>query len=129
SGRGSAEDGPAVNYGLYRALGAQFAVEVADNPGGVTVRLHDINVGKLNNQKSVALPPATSADFRLEVHRLADEVARWATGVPGAAASRLLFVSSGQVYRVDSDGEDATLLTPAGQTALSPAWSPDGQRF
>src|SRR5207237_7785946 len=95
SGRGSAEDGPAVNYGLYRALGAQFAVEVADNPGGVTVRLHDINVGKLNNQKSVALPPATSADFRLEVHRLADEVARWATGVPGAAASRLLFVSSG----------------------------------
>ncbi len=129
SGRGSAEDGGLVNYGLYRALGAQFAVEVADNPGGVTVRLHDINVGKLNNQKSVVLPPAASADFRLEVHRLADEVARWATGVPGAAASRLLFVSAGRVYRVDSDGEDTTPLTPAGQTALSPTWSPDGQRL
>jgi TolB protein len=128
-GRGSGEAAGPVNYGLYKALGAQFAVEVIDNPGGVIARLHDINVGKLSNQKSVILPPPTSADFRLEVHRLADEVARWATGVPGAAASRLLFVSSGQVYRVDSDGQDATSLTPAGQTALSPAWSPDGQRL
>ncbi|HEV7367036.1 MAG TPA: LpqB family beta-propeller domain-containing protein [Gemmatimonadales bacterium] len=129
SGRGSAEGGGGVNYGLYRALGAQFAVEVMDTPSGVTVRLHDINIGKLNNQKSVVLPPATSPDFRLEVHRLADEVARWTTGVPGAAASRLLFVSGGRVYRADSDGEDTTPLTPAGQTALSPAWSPDGQRL
>lgn len=128
-GRGSGEGAGPVNYGLYKALGAQFAVEVIDNPGGVIARLHDINVGKLSNQKSVILPAPTSADFRLEVHRLADEVARWATGVPGAAASRLLFVSSGQVYRVDSDGQDATSLTPAGQTALSPAWSPDGQRL
>jgi TolB protein len=49
--------------------------------------------------------------------------------MPGAAASRLLFVSGGRVYRADSDGEDITPLTPAGQTALSPAWSPDGQRI
>jgi TolB protein len=129
SGRGPAGDAGPVNYGLYKALGAQFAVEVIENPGGVMARLHDITVGKLSNQKSVTLPPPTSAEFRLEVHRLADEVARWATGVPGGAASRLLFVSSGRVYRVDSDGQDVTPLTPAGQTALSPAWSPDGQRL
>ena len=30
---------------------------------------------------------------------------------------------------MDSDGEGLTPLTPAGQTALSPVWSPDGQRF
>ncbi len=82
-----------------------------------------------SNQKSVVLPPPGSPEFRLEVHRLADEVARWASGVPGAAASRLLFVSGGRVYRVDSDGEDTTPLTPAGQTALSPTWAPDGQRL
>ena len=57
---------------------------------------------------------------------MADEVARWATGTPGIAASRLLLVSGGRVYRIDSDGETLTPLTPAGQTALSPAWSPDG---
>jgi TolB protein len=128
-GRGSADASGPVNYGLYKALGAQFAVEILNNPGGATVRLHDINVGKMSNQKSAILPQPTAPDFRLEVHRLADEVARWATGVPGAAASRLLFVSGGRVYRVDSDGQDATPLTPAGGTALSPAWSPDGQRL
>jgi TolB protein len=63
------------------------------------------------------------------VHRVADEVARWATGTPGVAASRLLLVSGGRIYRMDSDGEALTALTPAGQTALSPVWSPDGQRF
>jgi TolB protein len=41
----------------------------------------------------------------------------------------MLFVSGGRVYRADSDGHDLTPLTPAGQTALSPVWSPDGQRI
>ena len=119
-----------VNYGLYRTLGAQFAVEVVETTGrGDRPAARHQCGSRLSNQQSVVLPPATGADFRLEVHRLADEVARWASGSRGSAASRLLFVSGGRVYRVDSDGEDTTPLTPAGQTALSPAWSPDGQRI
>jgi TolB protein len=129
SGRGSAETASGVNYELYRSLGAQFAVEVVQAAGGVTARLHDLGEAKLQSQRTVPLPPTAATDFRLEVHRLADEVARWASGNPGAAASRLLFVSGGRVYRVDSDGHDLAPLTPGGQTALSPAWSPDGQRL
>jgi TolB protein len=129
TGRGSAEDGGGVNYALYKSLGAQYAVELTPSPNGATARLHDLNAGRLQSQKTAPLPSPTSPEFRLEVHRLADEVARWASGTPGAAASRLLFVSGGRVYRVDSDGQDLTPLTPAGQTALSPAWSPDGQRL
>ena len=127
--RSSAEASAGVNYGLYRSLGAQFAVEMVQASGGVTARLHDLNESRLHSQKTVTLPSTTAAEFRLEVHRLADEVARWASGMPGAAASRLLFISAGRVYRVDSDGHDLAPLTPAGQTALSPAWSPDGQRL
>ena len=115
-----------VNYGIYQTLGAEFGVELTETAGAVTVRLHDLNAGKVRNQQSFALPPATDPGYRLEVHRVADEVARWATGTPGIAASRLLLVSGGRVYRIDSDGEALTPLTPAGQTALSPAWSPDG---
>jgi len=128
TGRGGAEGGP-VNYGIYKALGAEFGVELAETGGGVTARLHDLNAGQVRNQQSFPLPAAADPGYRLEVHRLADEVARWATGTPGIAATRLLFVSGGRVYRIDSDEAAITPLTPAGQTALSPAWSPDGQRF
>jgi TolB protein len=128
-GRGSAESEGGVNYELYRSLGAQFAVELVSAANGVTARLHDLAAAKIQSQRTVGLPPTTTTDFRLEVHRLADEVSRWASGSPGAAATRLLFVSGGRVYRVDSDGHDLAPLTPAGQTSLSPSWSPDGQRL
>jgi TolB protein len=127
AGGGGAQEGSPVNYALYKDLGAEFAVELTEAAGGVTARLHDLNAGKLRNQQTVSLPGG--ADFRLEAHRLADEITRWASGTAGAAASRVLFVSSGRVYRSDSDGHDLIPVTPAGQTSLSPAWSPDGQRI
>jgi TolB protein len=128
AGRGGAEGG-GVSYGIYKALGAQFGVELSDAAGRLAVRLHDVAAGKVLNQQTFTLPPLTDPNYRMEVHRIADEVARWATGTAGIAASRILFVSGGRVYLVDSDGETITPLTAAGQTALSPVWSPDGQRF
>ncbi len=125
-GGASPQSGP-VNYELYKGMGAEFAVELSQATGGVTVRLHDLNGARLRNQQTVSL--STGPDSRLELHRLADEITRWASGTAGAAASRMLFVSGGRVYRADSDGHDITPLTPAGQTALSPAWSADAQRI
>jgi TolB protein len=129
SGTGSAEQGGGVNYGIYKALGAEFAVELVQAPSGVSVRLHDLNAGRVRNQQILGLPSSIAPDFRLEVHRLSDEITRWASGTAGAAATRLMFVSGGRVYRTDSDGEMLLPLTPAGQTSLSPVWSPDGQRI
>jgi TolB protein len=128
SGRGGSESG-GISYGIYKTLGAELGVELNLAPGGLTARLHDLNAGQVRNQQTFSLPPESDPGYRLEVHRVADEIARWATGTPGSAASRVLFVSGGRVYRMDSDGENIVPLTPAGQTALSPAWSPDGQRF
>jgi TolB protein len=127
TGGGAAEASGPVNYELYKGLGAEFAVELVPAAGGATARLHDVATGKLRNQQTVPLP--SGPDSRLEVHRLADEITRWASGTSGAAASRMLFVSGGRVYRADSDGHDLAPVTPAGQTSLSPAWSPDGQRI
>jgi TolB protein len=129
SAGGGAEAGGGVNYGIYKALGAQFGVELTPAPGGLTARLHDLSAGRVRNQQTFPLPPDSDPNSRLELHRVADEIARWATGTAGIAASRLLFVSGGRIYRMDSDGEATVPLTPAGLTALSPAWSPDGQRF
>jgi TolB protein len=119
----------AVNYGLYKTLGAQLAVELIEASGGVTARLHDLTASKVRNQQTVGLPAAGDAGYRLQVHQLADEITRWASGTPGCAATRFLFVSGGRVYQVDSDGSNLFPLTPDGATALSPVWSPDGQRF
>jgi TolB protein len=128
-GRGGSENG-GISYGIYKTLGAEFGVELTPAAAGaITVRLHDVTAGKVRNQQNFSLPAPTDASYRLEVHRIADEVARWATGTPGVAASRVLFVSGGRVYVMDSDGEAIAPLTPANQTSLSPAWSPDGQRF
>jgi TolB protein len=129
TGGGTPEEGSGVNYELYKSLGAEFAVELVDAAGRVAVRLHDLTAGRVRNQQTLALPAPTAPDFRLEVHRLSDEIARWSSGIAGAAASRLMLVSGGRVYRTDSDGEGLTPVTPAGQTSLSPAWSPDGQRI
>jgi TolB protein len=131
SGGGTATDeaSTAVNYGIYKSMGAQLGVEIAPESGGVRARLHDINQQKVRNEQSFTLPSETDPNYRLEVHRMADEIARWASGTPGIAATRLLFVSNGRIYRIDSDGEALTPLTPEGQTALSPAWSPDGSRI
>ena len=118
-----------VNYGIYKSLGAAFALELGEAPGGVTARLHDVSRSQVRSQQVFPLPADTDAGFRLEVHRMSDEIARWATGTVGVAATRLLFVSGGRVYRIDSDGSDLAALTPAGQTALSPVWSPDGQQL
>jgi TolB protein len=127
TGAGAAGASGAVNYELYKKnFGAEFAVELSQAAGGVTARLHDLNAAKLRNQQTVPVP--SGPEFRLEVHRLADEITRWASGTSGAAASRMLFVSGGRVYRADNDGHDLTPVTPGGQTSLSPAWSPDGQR-
>ena len=56
TGRGTAEEGGPVNYALYRGLGAEFAVELSETPGGVTARLHDLTGSRLRNQQTVALP-------------------------------------------------------------------------
>jgi TolB protein len=125
---GDAPGGP-LNYGLYKALGAEFAVELLSDGGKVTARLHDVGRSTLAQEQSVGLPPPTDANFRLAVHVLSDEIARWATGTPGIAATRILFVQNGRIWLMDSDGFLAKALTPDGQTSLSPAWSPDGRRM
>jgi TolB protein len=118
-----------VNYEIWRRLGANYAIELVPDPVGAIARLHDVGAGTIRDQRKFTIPAIGSADARMAVHRLSDEVIRWITGQPGAAASRLLSVEGGRIWIVDHDGADRRPLTGAGERALSPAWSPDGRRF
>jgi TolB protein len=128
-GPSSGATGGSVNYDLYRRLGADLAVELVPRSGGFTARLHDVRLGRVRNEGTVVLPDAHSGEYRMAVHRSADEVVRWATGTPGIAATRFLFGVGQRIYRIDSDGWGAVPVTGSGESALSPSWSPTGDRF
>jgi TolB protein len=121
--------GPTLDYALFRTLGASYAVDLRPDGLGVNVQLHDIPVGALRREQRFALPAPFDVNYRLAVHRMADEVVRWITGTPGSAASRILYLVDRRLYRVDSDGAGLTAVSVPGEEVLSPAWSPDGQRF
>ena len=127
---GSAATAGPVNYEYYRTqFAADHAVEIASAPGGVVVRLHDLAARRVRNQQTFPLPAPEAAGFRLAVHRISDEVTRWAAGTPGYAASRLVYLSGDRIHRIDSDGADDVAVTPSGEKALSSAWAPDGRRI
>jgi len=121
--------GRALDYALFRTLGAAYAVELAADGPGVMVRLHDITAGVMRREQRFTLPAQFDLNFRLAVHRASDEVVRWITGTPGYAASRLLFLVDRRLYRVDSDGAAVTAISAGTEEILSPTWSPDGRRF
>ena len=127
-GTGGSSTGP-INYGLYKALGAELAVELLDRSGKVLARLHDVNGSQIRYEVEATLPPPGDGGFRMAVHTLSDELVRRAVGEPGIAATRLLLVLNGRIHQMDSDGFGLRAITPEGQTALSPMWAPDGRRF
>ncbi len=119
----------ALNYPLYQALGADFALDVA--PGGDTtvVTLHDVAAGGVRRTIQARLPPPGEAAFRQAVHRVADQVVQAALGTPGIAATRILFVKDGKVYQIDQDGAELKLVSASNRQAMSPTWAADGRRF
>lgn len=126
--RGTTE--PFVNYALYEALGADYTVNFVDRAdSGVGVVVYDV---KGKGVRRVVPVPATAIgerDFRMAVHRASDEVVRAAAGTPGIAATRMLFLQGGRVFRADLDGAHVVALTQGGANAFSPTWMPGGQRF
>jgi TolB protein len=118
-----------LNYPLYQALGADFAVDVAAAGDTTVVTLHDVAAAAVRRTLRVRLPPARDPAFRLAVHRLSDQIVQATLGAAGIAATRVLFVLEGKVYRIDQDGADMTLVSSSDREAMSPAWSTDGRRF
>lgn len=70
---------------------------------------------------------------RLGAHRVADDIFEKLTGVRGAFATRIAYVSrSAGEYRLeiaDSDGENAFIALRSSEPIISPTWSPDGSKL
>ena len=121
--------GPYVNYPLYAALGADYAVNVfRGDSNGVGITLYDVKGEMVRRQVAIS-SAAADPDLRMQVHRASDEMVRIASGVAGIAATRLVFLQRDRLYRVDSDGAAVAAVSPAGTRAFSPAWEPGGRRI
>jgi len=121
---------PSLNYSLYQALGADFAVDVRVAEGDTAVVVvHDVAAGAVRRTFRQRLAGPGASGYRLAVHRLSDQILQAALGAPGIAATRILFVKDGKVYRIDQDGAEQTMVSSTDRQAMSPAWARDGRRF
>jgi len=128
-GGGQQAGAGSLNYPLYQALGADFALDITATGDTTVATLHDIAAAGVRRTVRAVLPPAINPDFRQSVHRLADQMLQAAVGTPGIGATRVLFVKDGKVYQIDQDGADQKLVSSSDRQAMSPAWESDGRRF
>ncbi len=132
AGGGRAHSGgeASLNYPLYRALGADFAITLATSGDTAQLTVHDVTAGAVRRLLKARLPAAASPRFRMAVHRLADQIVEATLGTAGTTATRVLFVIEGKLYQIDSDGAGfKQILATGGRTIMSPAWERAGRRI
>lgn len=115
----------AINFPLFARLGVAALVQLAPTSTGARVTVHDVARARILEELEFLLPASSTApEWRFAVHRVADEVERWVTGVRGIGQTRIAYVRDRQIRVVDSDGANDRVLASAG---LSPAWHPSGR--
>ena len=100
----------------------------------ISFQLYDILRG---DQLVSARVPSSPRGMRAWTHRVADLVYEKLTGVPGAFATRIAYVTASgsgnnrtfKLIVADADGENAIDVTTSKHPLMSPSWSPDGRRL
>jgi len=129
-----------IFYRDWRAIQAEYLVIGRASPqDGERMRV-DYELYDVNRQKRLhagaEIGPASEA--RMLAHRAADVLYEKLTGIPGAFATRLLYVAVTRVpggkdyYRLtlaDSDGARPIVLLESREPVLAPSWSPDGRHI
>jgi len=129
--------GTSIDFDDWRRLNNDYIVVGQVQPQGVDhydvmFELYNVHT----RQRMVAYQfNANKAGLRLASHQVADMVYQKITGVKGAFATKIAYVSvlghlPARSYRLivaDSDGENPRVVMQSNEPLMSPAWSPDGQ--
>lgn len=133
---GQPDRAAAVDAARWRDAQADYVVvgRLSANGNNITLRFDLVN--SLNGQVMVDDEAVTVPQDALRngAHRVADAVFQKLTGVRGAFATRIAYVSvTGQppeqryqLLIADADGENPRVAMTSSQPVMSPAWSPDG---
>ena len=124
-----------VRYSDWSSRGADAIVigsitAAADGRFEVRFRLLDV-------QKQLQLAgysySISAAQARNAAHRIADVIYEKLLGIPGAFATRIVYVvkqgSRFELQVADADGFGAQTILASGEPIISPAWAPDGNRI
>lgn len=125
-----------VNYSQWNSLNVVYLVtsQLAPAASGyeLSVTLHDVPFSAVKQTQSFRIPNTGDPAYRMAVHAVSDELVKWMTGKPGAAASRIVYTrqvgSTFELMIVDSDGENPRRLVSANAGIYSPALSIDGRK-
>ncbi len=129
--------GSSIGFDDWRRLNNDYIVVGQVQPQGVDhydvmFELYNVHT----KQRMVAYQfNANKAGLRLASHQVADMVYQKITGVKGAFATKIAYVSvlghlparSFRLIVADSDGENPRVVMQSNEPLMSPAWSPDGQ--
>lgn len=128
-----------IFYRDWRAINAEYLLIGRVSAEGTQMRieyeLYDV-VRQRQAHRGVESGPINEA--RMLAHRVSDAIYEKLTGIRGAFATRLLYVSVTRVpgakdyYRLtlaDSDGARPIVLLESREPVLAPGWSPDGRQI
>lgn len=132
-------DAEAIRFGTWRLLKVDYLAIgfINDNSLGgydIVYQLFDVHTQEQLLSQITAVGPG---DLRFGAHKVADAIYEKLTGVPGAFATRIAYVSATGVgndhhYELvvsDADGWDPRTIVGSPEPLLSPAWSPDGAKL
>lgn len=132
-------DAESIRFGTWRLLQVDYLVIgwINDTSNGgydIVYQLFDVNTQERLLSQITSVGPG---DLRFGAHRVADAIYEKLTGVPGAFATRIAYVSAtgegnGLRYELvvaDADGYSPITVVGSPEPLLSPSWSPDGERL
>ncbi|MBF8177792.1 MAG: Tol-Pal system beta propeller repeat protein TolB [Burkholderiaceae bacterium] len=123
-----------LNLADWKSRGADAIVvgsvsRLADGRFEVRYRLFDTVKGTQLSSLALASQPQF---LRVSAHKVADDVYEKLTGIKGAFATRIAYVTkSAKEFRLeiaDSDGEGTQVALRSNEPIISPSWSPDGTK-
>jgi len=128
-----------IRFGTWRLLKTDYIVigKVRDAPNGGHELIYQLFDVHTQERLLSQITTVGQGDLRFGAHRVADAIYEALTGIPGAFATRIAYVTStglgaDQRYELvvaDADGFGPQSVVGSPEPLMSPAWSPDGRKL
>ena len=132
-------DQESIRFGTWKILKTDYIVigkvrDTADGGYDLIYQLFDVNTSERLLSRILTVGPG---DLRYGAHRIADDIYERLTGIPGAFATRIAYITAtglgnDQLYELvvsDADGYGPQTIVGSPEPLLSPNWSPDGKKL